>query len=114
MKVSRGWSRFDEHGTGASKENKSWPWYKIKGTRGQKKPVISPPDMRLEKTLQAISSVGRMINERHEPGPSSIVISVSTVAASVQEFSRWLPEMFLFVLLYRRSFDATNDSAIRL
>ena len=76
--------------------------------------VILAPDMDLGKTLQAISSVGRMIYERHEPGPFLIVITVSTVAACVQEFSRWLPEMFLFVLLCRRSFDATNDSAIRV
>ena len=54
--------------------------------------------MSLGKTLQAISSVGWMTYERHEPGPFLIVISVSTFAAWVQEFSRWLPEMFSFVL----------------
>ena len=53
--------------------------------------------MRLENTLHAISSVGEMINEQHEPGPFLVVISVSIVAAWVREFSRWLPEMrFLF------------------
>ena len=61
--------------------------------------VILAPDMGLVKTLQAISFVGGMINERHEPGPFLVVISVSIVAAWVREFSRWLPEMrFCFAI----------------
>lgn len=55
--------------------------------------VILADEMGLGKTLQTISFLGWLMYERNVTGPFLVVVPLSTIAAWVREFARWLPEM---------------------
>ncbi len=55
--------------------------------------VILADEMGLGKTLQTISFLGWLMYERNIPGPFLVVVPLSTSAAWVREFARWLPDM---------------------
>jgi len=55
--------------------------------------VILADEMGLGKTLQTISFLGWLMYERQVPGPFLVVVPLSTSAAWVREFQRWVPDM---------------------
>lgn len=55
--------------------------------------VILADEMGLGKTLQTISFLGWLMYERSIPGPFLVVVPLSTSAAWMREFARWLPDM---------------------
>jgi chromodomain-helicase-DNA-binding protein 1 len=55
--------------------------------------VILADEMGLGKTVQTVSLLGWIQYERNVPGPFLVVVPLSTIAAWVREFARWLPEM---------------------
>lgn len=54
--------------------------------------VILADEMGLGKTLQTISFLGWLMYERSIPGPFLVVVPLSTSAAWMREFARWLPD----------------------
>lgn len=74
-----------------------------------KRNVILADEMGLGKTLQTIAFLGWIMYEQNVPGPFLVVVPLSTIAAWVREFARWLPEMN--VICY--SGDATSREMIR-
>lgn len=71
--------------------------------------VILADEMGLGKTLQTISFLGWLMYMRNIPGPFLVVVPLSTIAAWVREFARWLPDMN--VICY--SGDAKSRAVIR-
>lgn len=55
--------------------------------------VILADEMGLGKTLQTISFLGWLMYSRNVLGPFLVVVPLSTIAAWVREFARWLPDM---------------------
>lgn len=55
--------------------------------------VILADEMGLGKTLQSISFVGWLVYARSIPGPYLVIVPLSTIAAWVREFARWLPDL---------------------
>lgn len=55
--------------------------------------VILADEMGLGKTLQTISFLGWLMYSRNVPGPFLVVVPLSTIAAWIREFARWLPDM---------------------
>eukprot|EP00177_Eucheuma_denticulatum_P008128 GFKZ01014809.1.p1 GENE.GFKZ01014809.1~~GFKZ01014809.1.p1 ORF type:complete len:1687 (+),score=291.31 GFKZ01014809.1:317-5377(+) len=55
--------------------------------------VILADEMGLGKTLQTISFLGWLMYMRNVTGPFLVVVPLSTIAAWVREFARWLPDM---------------------
>lgn len=71
--------------------------------------VILADEMGLGKTLQTVSFLGWLMYCRNVMGPFLVVVPLSTIAAWVREFARWLPDMN--VVCY--SGDANSRSTIR-
>lgn len=71
--------------------------------------VILADEMGLGKTLQTISFLGWLMYSRNVLGPFLVVVPLSTIAAWVREFKRWLPD----VNVVEYSGDATSRAMIR-
>lgn len=55
--------------------------------------VILADEMGLGKTVQTISFLGWLMYARSITGPFLVVVPLSTIAAWVREFARWVPDM---------------------
>lgn len=55
--------------------------------------VILADEMGLGKTVQTVALLGWIQYMRNVPGPFLVVVPLSTIAAWVKEFERWLPDM---------------------
>lgn len=75
----------------------------------QNRNVILADEMGLGKTLQSISLLGYLLNQKKVPGPFLVIVPLSTIAAWVREFARWLPTFN--VVTY--SGDSTSRARIR-
>lgn len=71
--------------------------------------VILADEMGLGKTLQTISFLGWLMYSRNVLGPFLVVVPLSTIAAWIREFARWVPDMN--VVEY--SGDSTSRAMIR-